>query len=92
MIRDLGWKTWPRGVPVPVHFSERDPLRSQPVIDALAARVRARGSTFEQIDDPGAGHLFADTESPHYNASGAEALMVNVLEFLNGLASERQVT
>lgn len=86
MIRDLGWKTWPSGVPVQVHFSERDPIRSQPVIDALAARVRAAGSIFEQIDYPGTGHLFADPDSPHYNASAAESLMANVIGLLGRLA------
>src|SRR6266567_3804653 len=37
-IRDLGWKVWPAAVPVQVHFAEKDPLRSRPVIDTLAAR------------------------------------------------------
>jgi dienelactone hydrolase len=45
-IRDLGWKVWPATVPVQVHFTEQDPLRRQPVIDALAARVRHSGAKF----------------------------------------------
>ena len=86
MIRDLGWKTWPQGVPVQVHFSERDPLRSQPIVEALAARVRASGATFEQCNYEGSGHLFADMDSPHYNPTAAEAMVKNVLQFLGSLA------
>jgi dienelactone hydrolase len=86
MIRDLGWKTWPHGVPVQVHFSERDPLRSQPIVEALAARVRASGATFEQVEYRGSGHLFADMDSPDYSPTAAEAMVKNILQFLNRLA------
>jgi len=37
-IRDLGWKAWPPTVPVQVHFADKDPLRSEKVIDALGGR------------------------------------------------------
>lgn len=82
MIKDLGWKTWPKNVPVQSHFAKNDPIRSQGVIDALAARVRASGSAFEAFDYDAPGHLFADPAFPAYDAAAAKLLTERVLEFL----------
>src|SRR6267154_2618987 len=81
-IRDLGWKSWPSSVPVQVHFADRDPLRDQRVIDALAGRVRSSGAVFEQYDYSVPGHLFADPDMPAYNAEAADLMFRSVLEFL----------
>lgn len=82
-IRDLGWKTWPATVPVQVHFAEKDPLRNQAVINALADRVRASGAAFEQHDYPTLGHLFADPDMPAYDAAAADLMFQRVIAFLN---------
>jgi len=82
MIRDLGWKVWPTTVPVQVHFAEKDPLRNEKVIEALAGRVRASGADFRHFDYPTSGHLFADPDMPAYDAAAAELMFQRVVEFL----------
>lgn len=87
MVRDLGWKAWPANVPVQVHFAARDPIRNQAVIDALKARVRQSGSTFEQFEYDVPGHLFADPAFPAYDAKAARLMTARVLDFLDRLAT-----
>ncbi|HZI58729.1 MAG TPA: dienelactone hydrolase family protein [Verrucomicrobiae bacterium] len=70
-----------------MHFAEKDPLRDQKVIDALAARLRASGATFQQYDYSAPGHLFADPEMPAYDAAAAEQMFSHVLEFLRSSVS-----
>jgi dienelactone hydrolase len=82
MIRDLGWKVWPTAVPVQVHFAEKDPLRNEKVIEALAGRVRASGADFRHFDYPTSGHLFADPDMPAYDAAAADLMFQRVVEFL----------
>jgi len=82
-IRDLGWKVWPATVPVQVHFAEKDPLRRQQVIDALAARVRDSGASFEEHTYPCSSHHFADPDLPGYSAAASELMLERVLEFLS---------
>jgi dienelactone hydrolase len=67
---------------VQVHFGEKDPLRNQNVIGALAARVRASGVTFEHHDYPTSGHLFADPDLPAYDAAAVDLMFERVVEFL----------
>ncbi|HXA04510.1 MAG TPA: dienelactone hydrolase family protein [Bryobacteraceae bacterium] len=81
-IRDLGWKVWQATVPVQVHFAEKDPLRNEKVIDALAGRVRASGADFQHFDYPTSGHLFADPDMPAYDAAAADLMFQRVVEFL----------
>src|SRR5262249_46918162 len=64
-------------------FAEKDPLRNQKVIDALADRVRDSGATFEQHDYSASGHLFADPDMPVYDAAAADLMFERVVEFLN---------
>lgn len=85
MVKDLGWTTWPADVPVQVHFADKDPIRNQSVIDALAAKVRASGSSFEQFDYAAPGHLFADPGMPAYDAAAAELLFQRVVAFVGSL-------
>lgn len=84
-IRSLGWETWPPSCPVQVHFAERDPLRQQSVIEALAAKVRQAGASFEQHDYPGSGHVFIDPGRPGYNADASEQMLKHVCEFIERL-------
>jgi dienelactone hydrolase len=88
-IRSLGWESWPATCPVQVHFAEKDPLRQQPVIDALAARVRGVGARFEQHDYAGAGHHFSDPDWPGYSAEASEEMFQHVCIFLEGLRPSR---
>lgn len=85
MIRDLGWKTWPATVPVQVHFADKDPIRHQPTIDALATKVRASGAAFDDFYYAASGHLFADPAFPAYDAAAAPLLLDRVLQFLRRL-------
>lgn len=82
MVRDLGWKDWPSGVPVQVHFAKGDPLRNEAVIESLATRVRAAGASFEEHLYEASGHLFADPAMPAYDAAAAEQMFQRVVEFL----------
>lgn len=86
-IRDLGWKTWPATVPVQVHFADKDPLRNEQVIAALADRVRASGATFQHHDYAASGHLFADPDMPAYAAAAADLMFQRVTEFLQSLTT-----
>jgi dienelactone hydrolase len=88
LIRDLGWTVWPSGVPVQVHFADKDPIRSQSVIDGLSLKVRQSGATFELFDYDAPGHLFADPAFPAYSRAAADLLMKRVLEFLDRLSSD----
>jgi dienelactone hydrolase len=88
MMRDLGWTVWPSHVPVQVHFADRDPIRSQAVIDTLAAKVRQSGATVELFDYDAPGHLFADPAFPAYSRDAADLLTTRVLEFLDRLGCD----
>jgi len=85
MVRDLGWTVWPSNVPVQVHFANRDPIKNQAVVDALAAKVRQSGSKFEQFDYDAPGHLFADPAFPAYDANAADLMTKRILEFLSNV-------
>jgi dienelactone hydrolase len=71
-IRDLGWTVWPEGVPVQIHFGERDSRRNERVIAEFASQVHRAGATFEEHVYPTAMHHFADPDWAGYNAPAAE--------------------
>lgn len=78
----LGVDHWPAGVPAQIHYTVDDPFRSQDMIDAVAAQVRAAGASVEVFDYPGAGHLFTDASMPEeYDEKSAELLWSRVLTF-----------
>ena len=83
----LGPDGWPPTCPVQVHFAEGDPLRHQPVIDALAERVRKSGARFEQHSYAGSGHHFSDPDWPGYSESASVQMFENVCAFLDSLGS-----
>ena len=85
MVRGLGWTVWPSNVPVQVHFADKDPIKNQAVVDALAIKVRHAGASFQQFDYDAPGHLFADPAFPAYNAASAELMTNRVLDFLQRL-------
>jgi dienelactone hydrolase len=88
-IRDLGWTVWPASVPVQVHFAEKDPLRSPPVIDRLASRVRRSGARFEEFGYPGSSHLFTDSGRPECDPAATELMLGRVMEFLGRLSGPK---
>jgi dienelactone hydrolase len=81
-IRDLGWRVWPAGVPVQVHFGDEDPRRNQRVIGELAARVRKAGGTFDEQVYATAMHHFADPHWPGYDPAAAALMFKRVLVWL----------
>jgi dienelactone hydrolase len=88
-IRSLGWDIWPATCPVQVHFAERDSLRQQGIIDALAHRVRTGGAIFEQHDYPGSGHLFTDPGRPGFSASASDEMFARICAFLEAVHTTR---
>lgn len=78
----LGADRWPAGVPAQIHAAERDPLRRQEWVDAIAAAVRDAGAAIEVFDYPGAGHLFTDPSLPEeHQPEDAALLWERVLAF-----------
>jgi dienelactone hydrolase len=65
-----------------VYFAEKDPLRSPPIIDALASRIRRSGASFEEFSYPGSGHLFAEPGRSGYDAAATDLMLERVVEFL----------
>lgn len=85
-LKLMGLETWPKTVPVQVHFMRNDPYRDQAEIDGMAADVRAAGAPFELFEYAGAGHLFTDPSLPaEYDSAAAETLWGRVQALLGGL-------
>jgi dienelactone hydrolase len=78
----LGADAWPAGLPVQLHYGERDPHRSPEWVDGFLADVRRSGSPLEFVEHPVAGHLFTDPSLPaEYDAAATEALWERALDF-----------
>lgn len=75
---------WPDGVPLQIHTMDADEWVDLDVARALAREVDGA----ELFLYRGAGHLFADTTLPDYDADAATLLMQRVLTFLDS-AGER---
>jgi dienelactone hydrolase len=72
---------WPEGVPVQIHFKEKDPWAEEdlPAAEALVAEVEGA----ELFVYPGSGHLFADPSSEDYDEPSARLLKERTLAFLD---------
>ncbi|MGQ0575259.1 MAG: dienelactone hydrolase family protein [Pseudonocardia sp.] len=78
----LGADAWPARVPVQIHYAVDDPFRQEGWAESVADAARAAGGEVEQLDYPGAGHLFTDASLPaEYDAASAELLWNRVLAF-----------
>jgi dienelactone hydrolase len=78
----LGADAWPAGVPVQLHYGERDPFRAQEWVDGFLADVRRSGSPVEFVEHPVGGHLFTDPSLPaEYDAAATEVLWARALAF-----------
>ncbi|HKG95449.1 MAG TPA: dienelactone hydrolase family protein [Gemmatimonadaceae bacterium] len=86
-LQAFGAESWPRTVPVQIHYADRDPLRDQKNVDALAASVRQSGARLELYDYRADGHLFADADSPDYDRAAAELMTRRVLDFLERVSA-----
>jgi dienelactone hydrolase len=86
-VEAFGASAWPAGVPVQLHYAERDPFRDQGAINALAGSVRASGAAYEAYDYPVDGHLFADPQLPGFDAGAAALMLERVLSFADRIAS-----
>lgn len=71
----LGVHTWP-DLPVELHIAEDDPWVDAPLIEGFRAVAPADITTY-----PGAGHLFADADSPDFEPGAAEAMMAAMRAF-----------
>jgi dienelactone hydrolase len=81
-VEVLGAGAWPAGVPVQLHYGERDPHRVQDWVDGFLADVRRSGSPLEFVEHPVAGHLFTDPSLPaEYDPAAAGVLWQRALAF-----------
>ncbi|WP_202638114.1 dienelactone hydrolase family protein [Bailinhaonella thermotolerans] len=76
---------WPGGVPVQVHYTERDPWVDPREVDVLERAVTGAGARFERHVYPGDAHLFADPDLPDHRPEEAGAMWDRVLTFLREL-------
>jgi dienelactone hydrolase len=75
--------SWPRAVPVQVHYMTDDPFREQEELDGFEQDVRGAGAAFRLYEYPGNGHLFTDSSLPaEYDEASAELLWQRVAAFL----------
>ncbi len=84
-VEALGAEAWPAGVPVQIHYAERDPFRDAGAVEALSGAVRRAGARCEAWDYPGGGHLFADDGLAEYEERSAELMFDRVCAFLRQL-------
>jgi dienelactone hydrolase len=81
-LRQFGVEAWPDGVPVQVHFMRDDPWVEQDGDAEFERMASAAGVEAEVHTYPGSGHLFADPDSPDYEAAAAELMLDRVLGVL----------
>ncbi|MGH2634907.1 MAG: dienelactone hydrolase family protein [Actinomycetota bacterium] len=73
--------SWPEGVPLQIHFMDRDPWGEEDRPAAEALVEEAEGA--ELFLYPGSGHLFADSSLDAYDEQAAGLLKERTLAFLN---------
>lgn len=81
-LSELGVEVWPEAVPAQVHFSAEDPRVDRAGVEGFEHALDAVRARLEIHVYPGSGHLFADPDSPGYDAAAAELMLARVLEFL----------
>jgi dienelactone hydrolase len=81
-LDDLELDSWPAGVSVQVHRSERDPFVEAAAAAALGESVRAAGAAFDDFVYAGEAHLFADPGLDGYDAAAAGLMVERALAFL----------
>lgn len=81
----FGISSWPSGVPVQVHYADRDPYRNRQWIDRLRESVRKSGSSFGYFGYKVPGHLFTDAGMPEYDREADDLLWERVIRFLGAI-------
>ncbi|HEY2715084.1 MAG TPA: dienelactone hydrolase family protein [Solirubrobacterales bacterium] len=83
----FGVEAWPAGVGAQVHFTAEDPQVDRSGVAEFEDTLDAARARLEIHVYPGSGHLFADPDSPGYDAAAAELMLARVLEFLSRLGA-----
>jgi dienelactone hydrolase len=81
-LAQFGVESWPEAVPAQVHFTAEDPEVDHAGVEAFEHALDAVRARLEIHVYPGSGHLFADPDSPGYDAAAAELMLGRVLGFL----------
>lgn len=74
--------SWPKNVPVQLHYNTNDPFRNPENDIALETSVREAGANFKEFLYEGATHLFADPDLPDYIEASAKKMLERALHFL----------
>lgn len=74
--------SWPKHVPLQLHYNIKDPFRSPENDASLEKAVKANGGTFEEFLYDGSTHLFTDPGISDHNELSAKLLMGRFLQFL----------
>jgi dienelactone hydrolase len=82
-LAQFGVEVWPEAVAAQVHFTAEDPQVDRSGVEDFEDALDAARARLEIHVYPGSGHLFADPESPGYDAAAAELMLARVLEFLS---------
>jgi dienelactone hydrolase len=82
-LAELGVEAWPEAVAAQVHFTAEDELVDRSGVEDFEHTLDAARARLEIHVYPGSGHLFADPDSPGYDAAAAELMLARVLEFLS---------
>jgi dienelactone hydrolase len=82
-LKMLQLQTWPKQVPVQLHYNDKDPFRDAKNDASLKKSVTASGASFEEFLYHGKTHLFTDPDLPDYDETSARLLMDRVLGFLD---------
>ena len=80
--------SWPKHVPVQLHYNDKDPFRDPDGEAAFEKTVKASGAGFEEFLYDGDTHLFTDPDLPDYNEASAKLLLERVLHFLSETVKE----
>jgi dienelactone hydrolase len=81
-LAEFGVEVWPADVGAQVHFADEDPEMDRAEVEAFEHSLDAVCARLEIHVYPGSGHLFADPDSPGYDAAAAELMLARVLGFL----------
>lgn len=74
--------SWPAGVPVQFHITEKDEWREEGVVEEFIRQVRANDSA-DLFEYPGSAHLFTDSSLGGYEMESARLVITRTLRFLD---------
>jgi dienelactone hydrolase len=77
-----GITSWPRGVPVQVHYARDDSSMDLKAVESLSALVRNSGAHIGVYAYASGGHLFADEGTRDYDRAASWLMLERVLELV----------